>query len=135
MYDTNKYETIRIEEPDLDQLRHLPLVQFLIPSMAPKTIVRLNKQMGFEKHANPDFSVNDLYFSEDPKKTEQELRSIKRRKCQINHQKMQLILAQRKKKIEMNQMVFYDKYNDFLVFQPKNMRQTMAILYSISKYN
>ena len=44
-----KYETIRVEEPDLFEWKPLPLLQFIMPTFGKKTIIRYNKSLGLDK--------------------------------------------------------------------------------------
>lgn len=58
----SKYETIRMEEPDLFQYRSLPLLQFIMPTLGKKTLVRNNQSLGLDKTARPDLKLSDFYF-------------------------------------------------------------------------
>lgn len=49
----NKYDTIRVEEPDLFTYKPLPLVQFIMPTFGRKTLIRENKLIGLDKVPMP----------------------------------------------------------------------------------
>jgi hypothetical protein len=44
-----KFETIRVEEPDLFGYHPLPLLQFIMPSFGKKTLIRENKSLNLDK--------------------------------------------------------------------------------------
>jgi len=44
-------------------------------------------------------------------------------------------MENRKKKTFLNQMVFYDRYNDFLVFEIPSVRLVLQLLFAILDYN
>ena len=45
----SKYDTIRVEEPDLFTYKPLPLIQFIMPTFGKKTLIRENKSLGLDK--------------------------------------------------------------------------------------
>lgn len=48
-----KYDTIRVEEPDLFRFQPLPILQLAMPSFGKKTLIRENKNLGLDKVAQP----------------------------------------------------------------------------------
>jgi hypothetical protein len=60
---------------------------------------------------------------------------LKKRKVFISKQRLKVILDERKKKSFLNQMVFYDRYNDFLVFEGPSVNLIVSILFAILDYN
>ena len=53
-----KFDTIRVEEPDLFQFKPLPLLQFIMPSFGKKTLIRENSTLGLDRVPMPDMSLN-----------------------------------------------------------------------------
>lgn len=111
-----KYETIRVEEPDLFEYKPLPLLQFIMPTFGKKTIVRENRTLGLDKKRNEDFSLDDFLFTNDAEFTSRKMEILKKRKCHFKPARLRAELEKRQRKTFLNQMVFFDKYNDFLVF-------------------
>jgi len=132
-----KYETIRVEEPDLFKYKPLPLLQFIMPTFGPKNIIKTNKSLGIDKSTNPDFTLKNFYFAEKDKAefTKHKLDALKKRRCRLNEKQLRETLDQRQKKSFLNQMVFFDKYNDFLVFEGPSVRLILSILFAILDYN
>lgn len=62
----SRFDTIRVEEPDLFQFRPLPLLQFIMPTFGKKTLIRENSNIGLDKTAQPNMSLNDFYFMRNP---------------------------------------------------------------------
>jgi hypothetical protein len=75
-----KYETIRVEEPDLFTYKPLPLLQFIMPTFGRKTIMRHNKTIGLDKGTIEDFSLNKFLFSDNPQLTDHMMKTLKKRK-------------------------------------------------------
>jgi hypothetical protein len=44
-----KYDTIRVEEPDLFKFKPMPILQLTMPSFGKKTLIRENKNLGLDK--------------------------------------------------------------------------------------
>ena len=59
-----KYETIRVEEPDLFSWKPLPLLQFIMPTFGKKTIIRFNKSLNLDKRRDEEFSLTQHYYSQ-----------------------------------------------------------------------
>jgi len=95
-----KYETIRVEEPDLFKYKPLPLLQFIMPTFGPKTIIKTNKSLGIDKSTNPDFTLKNFYFAEKDKAefTKHKLDALKKRRCRLNEKQLRETLDQRQKK-------------------------------------
>jgi len=64
----------------------------------------------------PEFTLNKCYFSKDYEVTNQMLSILKKRYCNENQEAICQILKLRREKVALEQIVFFDKYNDFLVF-------------------
>jgi hypothetical protein len=45
IHEDSDYQTIRIVEPDLFKYKHLPILQFTMPTMGKKTVLRRNKEL------------------------------------------------------------------------------------------
>jgi len=129
-----KYDTIRLEEPDLFQYKPLPLIQFIMPTFGKKTLIRENKSLGLEKMAQPSMSLNNFYFMRDPATDHNRLQSLKMRHCR-NTKDVQQVMERREKARRLNQMVFFDKYNDLQVFECTNMKILVQVLFAILDYN
>ena len=130
-----KYETIRVEEPDLFEWKPLPLLQFIMPTFGKKTIIRYNKSLGLDKRANEEFTLKDYLYTDDPKMTNHMLAKLRKRNYNLKMSNLKAQLASRKKKTFLNQMVFFDKYNDFLVFEGPSVKLVLSILFAILDYN
>lgn len=63
------------------------------------------------------------------------LQKLKKRNCKINPEVIRSEIKQRQEKYAINQLVFYDKYNDFLVFEGKTLSLTLSVLFAILDYN
>ena len=57
------------------------------------------------------------------------------RYCHENQEAINEILRLRRDKAALDNMVFYDKYNDFLFFEGKTLSLTLSILFAILDYN
>lgn len=130
-----KYETIRVEEPDLFEWKPLPLLQFIMPTFGKKTIIRFNKSLGLDKRQNEEFSLKDFLYTDDPKTTNHMLAKLRKRNYNLKMSNLKAQLDSRKKKTFLNQMVFFDKYNDFLVYEGPSVKVVLSILYQILDYN
>ena len=62
----SKFDTIRVEEPDLFTYKPLPLLQFIMPTFGKKTLIRENKTIGLDKVPLPDLSLNSFLTMRDP---------------------------------------------------------------------
>jgi len=93
-----------------------------MPSCSKKTIIRENTNLGLDRAEKPDFSLNNFYYSSDKAKTDASLQTIKRRMCPVKKKEVNNVIDGRKKKTFLNQMVFYDRYNDFMVFESPSVR-------------
>lgn len=131
------YETIRVEEPDLFKYKPLPLLQFIMPTFGTKTIIKANKSLGIDKQKMPELTLKSFYFNEKKTSdfTSSKWETLKKRRCQFNSKELRETLEQRKKKSFLNQMVFFDKYNDFLVFEGPRVQLIVSILFAILDYN
>jgi len=137
-----KYETVRIEEPDLFSYKSLPIIQFAMPTMSKKTIIRKNKNLNLDKGTDENFSLKKFLWSDKRKFTDHMLTILKKRKVFISKPRLKMILDERKKKSLLNQMVFYDRYNDLLVFEGPSHKSAesngallISILFAILDYN
>lgn len=130
-----RYDTIRIEEPDLFQFKPLPLLQFIMPSFGRKTLIRENKNLGLDRAPMPALSLNQFYAMRNPQSTLHHLKTLQKRNCRFSHQKLRVIFQQRQEKTATNQMVFFDKYNDLLVFECRQLRIVVQVLFAILDYN
>ncbi len=70
-----------------------------------------------------------------PENTLHHLEILHKRNCRFSHQKLKVIFQQRQEKTAMNQMVFFDKYNDLLVFECRHLRIVVQVLFAILDYN
>ena len=80
-----KYETIRVEEPDLFEWKPLPLLQFIMPTFGKKTIIRENRSLNLDKAMNEEFTLRKFLFSAKDEKedTDTKLALLKKRKCDL----------------------------------------------------
>ena len=60
---------------------------------------------------------------------------LRKRNYNLKMSNLKAQLASRKKKTFLNQMVFFDKYNDFLVFEGPSVKLVLSILFAILDYN
>ena len=130
-----KYETIRVEEPDLFEWKPLPLLQFIMPTFGKKTIIRFNKSLQLDRRADEDFTLKKFLFTDDKKTTDRMMSKLRKRNYNLKMSNLKAQLASRKKKTFLNQMVFFDKYNDFLVFEGQSIKLLLPILFAILDYN
>lgn len=84
----HKYETIRVEEPDLFDWKPLPILQFAMPTFGKKTVIRRTRSLELDKHPNPDFKLKDYLFSDDRQMTDNMLDLIQKRKCHLKIEKL-----------------------------------------------
>ena len=91
----NKYDTIRIEEPDLFSYKPLPLLQFIMPTFGKKTLLRENRSLGLDKVPLPELSLNSFLTMRDPDDNTHKLKILKKRYCRFSSQKITSILQQR----------------------------------------
>ena len=69
----------------------------------------------------PEISLKQFLTMHDPDSKNSHLKILQKRNCYFSHQKLQVIFKQRQEQAALNQLVFYDKYNDLLVFECKNV--------------
>ena len=69
-----KFETIRVEEPDLFEWKPLPLLQFIMPTFGKKTIMRENKSLNLDKEPNEELTLRN--FSSPHRKKRQTQRKL-----------------------------------------------------------
>ena len=74
-----KYETIRVEEPDLFEWKPLPLLQFIMPTFGKKTIIRYNKTLDLDKRQNEDFTLKKFLYTDAPATTDHMLSKLRKR--------------------------------------------------------
>jgi hypothetical protein len=91
-----------VEEPDLFEFRPLPLLQFIMPTFGRKTLIRENKNLGLDKIPMPEMSLNKFYHMRNPEHTQHALQNIQKRNCRFSHQKLKVILQQRREKTALN---------------------------------
>jgi hypothetical protein len=61
IHEDQKYDTIRIEEPDLFRFHPLPLLQFIMPTFGKNTLIRENRSLGLDKMPLPELSLNQFF--------------------------------------------------------------------------
>jgi hypothetical protein len=106
-----------------------------MPTFGKKTIIRYNKSLNLDKHVNKDFTLRKFLYTDDPKTTDRMLTKLRKRNYNLKMSNLKAQLASRKKKTFLNQMVFFDKYNDFLVFEGPSVKLVLSILFAILDYN
>ena len=92
----NKYDTIRVTEPDMFPRRNLPLVQFTKPIHG-NFKIQYNKSLPPDKFANKNFTLRDFIFSDDKAKTDASLKILTNRSCHFNMENLQKTLEGLKK--------------------------------------
>ena len=87
-----RFETIRVEEPDLFEWKPLPLLQLIMPTFGKKTIIRENKSLGLDKAPEEDFTLNDFLFKkpEEKQDVETKLQKLEKRMCHIKQQTLKV---------------------------------------------
>lgn len=85
IHEDNKYETIRVQEPDLFKFRALPLLQFIMPTFGPKTLIRENKNLGLDKVPLPELSLNQFFTTRDSDTSNHRLKTLQKRNCRFSH--------------------------------------------------
>jgi len=63
------------------------------------------------------------------------LDALSMRHCKIKPAVIRQEIKRRRDKMAISQLVFYDKYNDFLVFEGKTLSLTLSVLFAILDYN
>ena len=106
-----------------------------MPTFSKKTIIRYNKSLGLDKRPNPDFTLKNFLYTDDPKTTNRMISKLRKRNYNLKMSNLKAQLAHRKKKTFLNQMVFFDKYNDFLVFEGPSVKLVLSVLFAILDYN
>ena len=91
-----QYSTIRIQEPDLFAFKSLPLLQFIMPTFGPKTLIRENRNLGLDKAARPEISLKQFWAMSDAETTHNQLDVLQKRNCHFSHAKLRTIFQQRK---------------------------------------
>ena len=130
-----KYETIRVEEPDLFEWKPLPLLQFIMPTFGKKTIIRFNKSLQLDRRVSEDFTLKKFLYTDDAATTDHMMAKLRKRNYNLKMSNLKAQLKSRQKKTFLNQMVFFDKYNDFLVFEGPTVKLVLSILFAILDYN
>lgn len=74
-----KYETIRVEEPDLFEWKPLPLLQFIMPTFGKKTIIRFNKSLQLDRRASEDFTLKKFLYTDDAATTDHMMAKLRKR--------------------------------------------------------
>ena len=131
----NQFDTVRVEEPDLFQFRSLPLLQLIMPTFGKKTLIRTSQSLGLDRVKRPELSLNQYLTVKDSDVTNHRLKLLKKRNCRFSHERLKTILNERKKKTAMNQMVFFDKYNDLLVFECKHLKIIVKVILAVLDHN
>ena len=129
-----KYDTIRVTEPDMFPRRNLPIVQFTKPIHG-NFKIQYNKSLPPDKFADKNFTLRDFIFSDSKEKTDASLKILKNRSCHFNMEKLQKTLESLKKNPFINQFVFQDQYKDFLVFEPPHLDIVITICFYVLDYN
>lgn len=106
-----------------------------MPTFGKKTIIRYNKSLGLDKRQNEDFTLKDFLYTDEPKTTNHMLSKLRKRNYNLKMSNLKAQLASKKKKTFLNQMVFFDKYNDFLVFEGPSVKLVLSVLFAILDYN
>lgn len=106
-----------------------------MPTLGRKTLVKNNKNLGLDKGNVEDFTLKRFFFTDNQPFTDHMLTILKKRKVFISRPRLRAILEERKKKSFLNQMVFFDRYNDFLVFEGPSVGLIVSILFAILDYN
>lgn len=83
----SKYDTIRVTEPDMFPRRSLPLIQFTKPIHG-NFKIQHNKSIPQERFKDPKFSLRDFIFSDNKEATDQALKTLKNRSCNVNEQQL-----------------------------------------------
>ena len=97
-----KFETIRVEEPDLFEWKPLPLLQFIMPTFGKKTIIRYNKSLQLDKRADEDFTLKKFLYTNDSKTTDRMMSKLRKRNYNLKMSNLKAQLANRKKKTFLN---------------------------------
>jgi hypothetical protein len=106
-----------------------------MPTFGKKTLLRENKSLGLDKVPLPELSLNQFLTMRKPEDNNLKLKILQKRYCRFSKVKIEKTLRDRHENRAMNQMVFYDKYNDLLVFECKHQSLIVAILFAILDYN
>jgi hypothetical protein len=88
-----------------------------------------------DREKDARFSLNNYYFTDDRVSSDRQLTNLKRRMCRFNATKLRADMEARKKKTFLNQMVFYDRYNDFQVFNSPSVPLVLQLLFAILDHN
>lgn len=73
IHEDQKYDTIRVEEPDLFSYKPMPLLQFIMPTFGKKTLIRENRNLGLDKVPMPELSLNQFFTMRDADTTNHHL--------------------------------------------------------------
>lgn len=91
-----KYDTIRVTEPDMFPRKPLPLIQFTKPIHG-NFKVQFNKALPPNKFADPNFTLRDFIFSDNKPVTDAHLKILQNRSCHFNMEKLAKALEGLKK--------------------------------------
>lgn len=91
-----------------------------MPSFGKKTLIRENKNLGLDKVAQPSITLRNFLHVPDKESALRQLSILKKRNCRFSQEKLKAIFRERREKTALNKMVFFDKYNDFLIFEPES---------------
>lgn len=130
----NKYDTIRVTEPDMFPKKPLPLIQFTKPIHG-NFKVQYNKTLHPDRFKDPNFTLRDFIFSDNKEKTDRFLKILTNRSKHFNLEALKKTLESRKKNPFINQFVFQDQYKDFLVFEPPHLDIIITICFYVLDYN
>ena len=98
----NKFDTIRVEEPDLFGYKPLPLLQFIMPTFGRKSLIRENKTIGLDKVPLPELSLNQFLTMRNADDNNQKLKILQKRYCRFSKQNISRILKERQEQRAMN---------------------------------
>lgn len=129
-----RYDTIRVTEPDMFPRKALPLLQFIKPILG-NFKVQFNRSLPPDKFADPNFTLKDFFFTDNKQKTDRYLGILQNRNCHFNMEKLSKALEGLKKNPFINQFVFQDQYKDFLVFNPPHLDILITVCFYVLDYN
>ena len=82
-----------------------------------------------------DFTLKKFLYTDDAATTDHMMAKLRKRNYNLKMSNLKAQLKSRQKKTFLNQMVFFDKYNDFLVFEGPTVKLVLSILFAILDYN
>jgi hypothetical protein len=62
-----------------------------MPTFGKKTLIRENKNLGLDKVAQPNISLNNFLFMRDTENIMQKLSVLKKRNCRFSQEKLRVI--------------------------------------------